>query len=353
MTASIQNMKSFELQRIDRFAARRAAFENREPKIWWENAIFQTLVIADPAVVADIMRNPNFVLPDILSLTREIARRYSVPLLRVQESMKILPLLLEGDQHMRLRKILGPFLSTRLRDIEPGLPGMITALLDGLPPRGEADLIPELVEPLIREVFSRLVGRQLTDEIMSFTLVSIFEGRHNLASLSRLDHMLDRVSRFLEQDSGGEDDFICRMCCLVFGVDNMLSTLAENLAASFQASNGEAPAQLPPYPTEGMIASVYRQALHPTEIAGHAVLPSTLVRLQLAPLGYSEDKSITAAMFGVGRHACIGKQISLSVWKHLSEQINARRISGRITGYTCNPTHTFNFVKTLRIAIEP
>jgi cytochrome P450 len=346
-------VKSFEFQRIHNAQTRRTAYDAREPKIWWETAIFSTLVIADAAVVADVMRSPNFTLPDIRSLTHELARRHSLPLVRVQETMNILPVLLEGEQHMRIRKMLGQFVADKLLDIEPGLPAMVTALLDAVPSEGETELVTGLLTPLVRAVFSKLVGQQLTDEIMSFTLVSILEGRQNLASLTRLDDMLDRVFHFLAPDSQGADDFICRLCCLVFGVDNVMSTLAENLAAAFQAADGHAPAELPAYPTETMIASICRRPLRPTEIAGHAVLPSTLVRLQFAPLGYSADKGISAAMFGAGRHACIGKQLSLSVWKHLAEQFNARKIRGRITHYQCHTTHTFNFVKTLRIAIEP
>ena len=60
-----------------------------------------------------------------------------------------------------------------------------------------------------------------------------------------------------------------------------------------------------------------------------------------------------AALFGAGRHACVGKQISLSIWRHLSEQFNDRKIRGTITDYQSESTHTFNFVRTLKVSIQP
>ncbi len=59
-------------------------------------------------------------------------------------------------------------------------------------------------------------------------------------------------------------------------------------------------------------------------------------------MGYAEDKSLNA-----GRHACVGKQLSLAVWKHLADAFNGRRMLGHITDYTCNCTHSFNFVEAL------
>jgi cytochrome P450 len=332
---------------------RRAAFAALEPKVWLEQSIFSTLVVADAAIVAKVMRDSNFVKPDIPSVAREISQRHGSPLARVQATVDVLPLFFEGEKHMRLRKVLAAFLAAKLKEMEPDLPRIVGNLIAALPDSGEVDFVEQLIAPFTRDVFSRLAGKDLTDDIMSLTLINIFDGKHSPISLSRMEGMLEKVFAFFEALGEDDDGFICRLCCLVFGLDNMLSTLSENVAAAFQASNGVTPAELPAYPAEVMIAATYRLPLAATEFAGHTVPKGMLVRLQLAPAGYSADRSLTAALFGVGRHACIGKQLSLAMWKHLTEQFNARAFRGRITQYRHHSTHSFNFIQELRVALAP
>jgi cytochrome P450 len=346
-------LRSFEFRRIKDAAARREAFESCEPKIWWERSLFPMLVITDPAVGAEVMRSTDFIVPDLRVLVREIQRRQPQSLEHLQPMLELLPVFLENESHARIRKILGPFLSAKLRDIEPKLPGIIGGLLDGLPRGGEADLLSGFLVPLTREVFSILVERELTDEVMGLALGRMFDAKQTLAALSRLDQMMQRAIAFLDTKSSADDDFICRLNCIIFGIDNVMSTLAENIMVAFQASNGVTPAKLPAYPAEVMLSSTIRHAIKPTEIAGHRVEPSDLIRIHLAPFAYSTDKALNAAVFGLGRHACIGKQLSLSIWKHLVEQFNSRKLAGTVTAFESDSTHSFHVARTLKVTITP
>lgn len=346
-------MRSYEYHRIQDMAARRAAFEALAPKIWWERHVSPTLVIMDAAVAADVLRNPLFVMPDLRGLLRELRSRHPLRLEHLQQALELLPPFLEGEPHARIRKLLGQYLSAKRPEIEAELPGLISALLDGLKRPGTNDLIPDLLVPLTRRVFSTLSGRELTDQIMETRLARIFEAGHSAGSLSKLEQMLERVFDFLDAEDTADEDFICRLCCIVFGIDNIISTLAENIVSAFQASTGTAPARLPHYPVELMLSATYRRPTGEAEVAGHTVHPGNLVRIHIEPFGYSADKAMNAGLFGIGRHACIGKQLSLDIWKHLSVQFNARALVGRITDYQCDPTHSFNFVKTLKVDLLP
>ena len=346
-------MKSFELHRIKDATVRRAAFEDLEPKIWWEKNVLPTLVIADPEIGAEVMRNTNFVVPDLRGLASAVASRHSVSIDYLQEALELLPPFLEGERHAWIRKLIGQYLSVKLREIEPELPGLIHSLLHQLPRPGETDLIRQLLAPLTKHVFSGLAGRELTAQIMDFKLAKIFEMSHTVGSFGKLDNVLERTFAFLDKRSDGDEEFICQLCSLVFGVDNVMSTLAENLAAAFQTSNGTAPALLPDFPVEAMISSTHRRAVMPDEIAGHRVQPNDIIRIHIEPFGYSREKTLNAALFGVGRHACIGKQLTMRIWKHLSEQFNAQSMSGTIMDYQSEHTHSFNFVRTLKVSILP
>jgi cytochrome P450 len=346
-------VKSFELHRIKDAVARKAAFAACEPKIWWETGLFPTLVITDAEVAAEAMRRTDFIIPDHRALVDDIKRRYQRPFEYLSKTMDILPVFLEGERHAAIRKLLGQFLSTKLRELEPRLPGIVRGHLDSLPRTGNVDLVSQLLVPFTAEVFSELAEREVTDQVMEMTLGRIFEATQTVSSLSRLDNWFERLFSFLDAGTPGDERFICQLCCLVFGVDNVLSTLAENMVAAFQQADGANPARLPAYPVETMVSVTHRKAIAPTTIAGHPVQASDLIRIHIEPFGYSADKSANAALFGAGRHACVGKQISLSIWRHLSEQFNDRKIRGQITDYQSECTHTFNFVKTLKVSILP
>ena len=333
-------------------SARRAAFEACEPKIWWERSLFSTLVIVDPTVAADVLRSANFVLPDLRALVRELRSRQPDSFGHLQPALELLPIFLENESHARIRKILGQYLLSKHHEIEQRLPVIICELLDGLPQSGEVDLVPQLLSPLVGDVFSKLIDRDLSEEVMGLRLGKMFEVKHTMASLSRLDDMLERVYSFLGEDcDADEEKFICQLNCLVFGVENVLSTLAENLLSAFQASGGSTPAQLPLYPVEVMISTTHRSAVSPTEIAGHRVEPRDIIRIHLEPFGYSSERTVNAGLFGTGRHACIGKQLSLTIWKHLTEQFNSREFTGIVTEFDSDRSHSFHVAKTLKVMI--
>jgi hypothetical protein len=344
-------LRSYEFRRIRNAAARRAAFEACEPKIWWERSLFPMLVITDPTIGAEVMRSTDFIVPDLRVLVRDIRLRDPSSLEHLQPALEVLPVFLENESHARVRKILGQFLLAKLREIEPEMPHLMRRLLDGLPESGEADLLSEFLVPLIREVFSTLIEREPTDDIMGLTLGRMFDAKQSPAALSRLDQMMKRAIDFIDGGSPEDEDFICRLNCLVFGIDNVMSTLAENIMVAFEESNGERPAQLPTYPVEMMLSSTLRHAVRPTEIAGHRVEPRDLIRIHLAPFAYSADKTVNTGIFGAGRHSCIGKQLSLTIWKHLVEQFNARAITGTVAAFESESTHSFHVTKTLKVTI--
>ena len=304
-------MKSFELHRIKDAAARRAAFDGCEPKIWWETGFIPTLVITDADIAAEAMRRADFIIPDHRALVDDIKRRYHRPFDYLSKTMDILPVFLEGERHAAVRKLLGQFLSAKLRELEPRLPGIVRAHLDRLPRTGDADLVSQLLVPFTREVFSELAERELTDQVMDMTLGRIFEATQTVSSLGRLDNWFERLFSFLDAGPPGDERFICQLCCLVFGVDNVLSTLAENMVAAFQQANDTIPARLPAYPVETMVSVTHRKAVAPAVILTQVPVEVDIKVLLLYDIEIDKEKYGNAITFNSQRH-----RISKSTSRH-------------------------------------
>ena len=210
-------MKSYHLHSAPN---RRKVFAGLSPKIWWEHDILKTLVVADPAVAAKILRSPNFVVPDLRQIVDRIELRYATPLDYIRKSMDVLPLFLEGRPQAEIRKLFGQFLSTKLRELEPLLEGMVTRSILPLERGGEIELMSEVIRPLVKEVMSQLAGVELTDSIMALQLGGIFQVNKNVSGLRKLQETYRQVFEFLEQENPERDLFVCRLCCVVFGSDN-------------------------------------------------------------------------------------------------------------------------------------
>ncbi|WP_431236192.1 cytochrome P450 (plasmid) [Mycolicibacterium psychrotolerans] len=72
---------------------------------------------------------------------------------------KVPPLEFDEPEHARWRKIMSPPLGVRaVRSFEPVIEEAVSLLIDQFAPRGEADLVAELAEPLPAIVIGRLVG---------------------------------------------------------------------------------------------------------------------------------------------------------------------------------------------------
>ena len=341
-------MKSYQLHSAPN---RRKVFEQLSPKIWWEHDVLKTLVVADPVVAAEILRSPFYVVPDLRQIVSKIEQRYATPLDYIRKSMDILPLFLEGKPRVELRKLFGQFLSGKLRGLEPQLDSMVARALVPLERDGEVELMSEVIRPLVKDVMSSLAGVELTDTIMKLQLGGIFQVNKNVSGLKKLQQTFKEVFEFLETGNPKADLFVCRLCCVVFGSDNLQSTIAENIMAVSEQTNTGVPLELPSYPVETALSATFRRPIHAFEVAGFQVEPDELIRIQLEPFGYGTGSEITNMMFGAGAHACIGKQVSLRVWSQFSKHFNRLRVVGEVLAYHAETTHSLNFVQSLKMAV--
>lgn len=316
-------------------------FAGLEPKVWLESSFLRTWVIAEPGLIPRLLRSRHTAILNVDDMIGSIERAYRVEFPNMRFAARYLPLFLEGDAHAEQRRNFSRYLAGRMADLESRLPELAERHLRPLRNKGRLDLVSEVTEPLVRDITSILVERQVTDEIASLNLLDVFALNKSLTRFKDLDLRVGKAREFLAAENEDEELLGSRFSALSMGFETTLVMLTEGLHLAFRRHPGDTgdPVVLPAFPIETGVPVSYRRALTDFEMAGHAFKAGDLLRLQLQVLGYSAREGDRAGIFGAGMHSCVGKQVSLRIWTHLKQAFDALHVLGRVRSYDLVPSH--------------
>jgi cytochrome P450 len=79
---------------------------------------------------------------------------------------------------------------------------------------------------------------------------------------------------------------------------------------------------------------VERYATEALDLGGVRIERGQRIRLMLQSIAYSDEASGRARMFGMGAHACLGRQISLDLWGCLARKLGETAMTAEIVEHT-------------------
>jgi cytochrome P450 len=343
-------IKSYELHTARN---RQALFASLPQKVWLETDLLRVWVVAEPQTCVDILRSPSVATVDLLTIVGHVEAAAGISLQNVRTANSYLPALLEGPPHAELRKALAKFLAYGLRKIELQLPELVQAALAPLTTPGTVDAYRDVTRPLVANVISVLIGQELTRDIQDLDLGIIFAVNKSPGKLRKLDADYGAALAFLARSSHDPMEVACKLCCLTFGIDTLTMTIIENILLALSDKVATEAAALPDYPIETGVPVTWRRALRDCEFGPHRFSAGDILRIQLQPLGYSDQTELKAAIFGAGIHSCVGKQLSLKIWSHLKDSFNGLGLRAEITEYELVPSHFIAHYRSVKIKVLP
>jgi hypothetical protein len=344
------NLKSHQLHS---HPDREKLFAENQTKIWHEDFLVSNWVVTDPDMVIDILRRPGSAMPDWQSFIELAEEATGCELQNLRTASRYTPLLLSQDEHAALRKALAVYLAGQLKKLEPQLPGIVAEALAPLTRPGEFDLYRDVARPIVDRVAEGLIDCPLPPGFSDMSLFEIFPAIRSPTLTRRVDKEFGNVFAHLSQYTSNDMDMACKICCLVFGVDTLAMLMVENVLRALREAPAGAAAKLPDYPVETAVPMTNRTPSTEWVYDGHRFGPGDVVRLQLQPLGYSSDPRHNVAIFGVGMHACVGKQVSLKVWHHFKERFNNIGPSGQLRDYKLFPSASICLYDKVTVEIFP
>ena len=206
--------------------------------------------------------------------------------------------------------------------VTAGLQGHVDRAAAVLDRPGRQDLVPTMLVPLVHGVLSDLSGLPVTDLPPETAVSSLFSKAAGVSRRRRMNAelatLLDNARRRYPADP--EEDHLARLALAILGRDAMMGTFGLSLGALFEQAAGRplnqiAPETLPPLTGVPYIDRIARA-------------DGTVVRLRLDRFGQTGAPRDRMRYFGAGAHTCLGRPVSLDLWRRLVLALgtSARRV---------------------------
>ena len=253
-----------------------------------------------------------------------------------------IPLCLHGDPHVRARRRMSEFLATRKAVLSARIPLAVATHFDVMRREGRVEIMKEAVVPLALDIFSALVdidisGVECTSLSVAFDKsISINKRRRVAAEIAKLREL---ISCHLGPEAT-EEDVGLRLALLVLGRDPFIGTLGESLYRLLAANSGGRLLDIsfPDLPPETGVPVVERVVVSPFKLGGCDFAVGDRVRILLQSFAYVDEPRIRTSFFGGGAHTCLGRPVSIDVWKALTALLCAVPLRATVLSYATRDT---------------
>ena len=343
-------MKSYQLHSAP---DRHSIFAELAPTVWREHDVLRMWVVADPRLIQQILRSPEAELLDLGSILAAVKARFGVELANIEYACSVLPVLVQEDVHVSVRRQFAAFLSGRLAELDAQLPGIVKSSLAPLRGKGRIDIIGQVINPLIQKVFSIFLKSEMPAEFLTLHVTEVLSFKAMVTHLKRLDARIGIVLSHLRATTADEEEVGWKFTCLVFGLHTVAMMLVESLITALRGGQGtgQAAAKLPDFPVETGVPVSHRRAKADFEVEGHKFEAGDFIRLQMQALGYSPSSEDHKYIFGAGAHACLGKHVSLRIWDTFRREFDAIGLKARVIDYRLAPSHYIIFHELVQIEV--
>lgn len=288
-------------------------------------------LVTNPGDAQALLRSGHLHVANYGSIYESVAERSGYAFANLRFAFRHIPLCSDGAAHSAARRGLAEFLIARRADVAPVIPQMVIRRLASLERPGEVDLMADILAPLVTELIGAVTETEITDEMAVRRATIVFDRLIGLRKRIELDDEIGRIRAMIRRSHPDASEEVegLRLALFVLGHDTLTGTLGETIFQVLRANSGLALREIefPSVPSETAVPFVERTVVRPFEYADIAFEQGQRMRICLQPLVYSDDPVDRARLFGIGVHACLGRQLALDVWKHMIarlSQIDAR-----------------------------
>lgn len=322
----MNSIKSYELHTAPN---RRQLFNELQPKVWRESDMVRQWVVADPEICIEMLRSSHLVMPDQSKVLDLLEKATGQSFENLRLANRFLPAFMEGPEHAELRRGLATYLMSALKRLDETLPALTELHLSALKTKGIVDIYNAVARPFVCDILSTVIGQKLPNEILNLQLGNIFPLYKSPAQWRQLNADYGVALEFLHNGlEFDEMELACKLCCLTFGVDSLCTLIVEAMLELFAS---EMPHDLPiEFPREAGVPVTFRYVREDCKFGEHEFSCGDFIRLQIQATSYSENNSHHTSMFGAGMHSCVGRQLSLKIWRDFAERVNELGLKGEI-----------------------
>ena len=316
------------------------AFAKAHAQIFFSSAL-RSWVCFDPTTSIGLLRDHRLAVVGTVAPLTAFAERFGCPVPAMIVAGQHIPAMLEGEAHARARRALAVILAEKREALAAAMPAVVERHVRPLRDLSEVDLVADVLAPLSSAIFREILGIGEDDANTRFKGGRIFDRFLSLAAIREAEVSMTTALTAIVAGLGDEaleSEAGSRLALSVLGRDTITGTFAVGLVDLIPASAAvrlDAIAY-PSFPGDTGVPFVERIVQKDIVLHDTPIPAGGRIRIYLRGL-LAEAISDPRQLFGVGHHACLGRQLSLDLWACLIGALatisrEARRLEVAIRG---------------------
>ncbi len=325
-------MNSMDLLSLHYRASRRAEFKTIDDIFF--NLELKSWFVFKPELVIDLLRDDDrLIVPDTVANIKMLEARYKRQFPNLIYAVSHIPLLLNGDVHRDIRRGLAEIVSRGRPRILAGLPELMARHITPLDQETHPEWVSARLSPLVGEIFGLMCDCPVPLPFPKLALTRLFDRFVSLAALGEAEKHAGQLRQRLAETAPHVDQAYV-VALLVLGRDSLLGTLATAFHTILSENQGKcfADIEFPDFPPETGVAIAERIATTDITVGARTIAAGDRVRMYFQPISDMSSAN-KQALFGAGAHSCLGRPISLDVWRAMIE--TCKGFSSRLISVSC------------------
>lgn len=288
-------------------------------RLYWSAAI-DSWVTADEDLVKSVFKNSDFHVADYIAGFRAINEKLGVDFATTINVLSHSPVVWEGTKHREARKKSALWIKQHLDAAVRAFDERLQSTLKYVSERqAEFDLMQECIGPAINASMHAL-SDVVTDSFDSEESCSqIFD---RLLSLNRRKRLNTKLEKALESAPASctQASRYFQASLTTVGSDSILGGLAESVIDHLEKNVETRLCDIlwSDKISRTSVPYVERICARDCELEGQKIKAGNRIRIYLFPFERTEPDSL----FGMGKHVCLGKALTLEIWKILTGQLS-------------------------------
>jgi hypothetical protein len=289
--------------------------------------IFDTVtnawIITEPGCCERLLASPDTRPATYSDDYAVLQKRLGIDFSNVLLAFLHIPMCLHDDEHRKARRRVAEHLAARRSDLSAGIENALRVHLKPLQEEGELEVVHQVLEPLILSVTEKITDIPAAVAADCRSVSTIFDKSIGPRKRQRIDAELARMRAAIVFKLGprlSDDAVGLRLALIILGRDTLLGTLGESLYSVIAANHGRRLNEIsyPPVPPETGVPYIERIAVKTFCDQETLFKVGDRLRICLQAFVYSKAPRDGAKIFGVGSHLCLGKALSLDLWKGIT-----------------------------------
>jgi hypothetical protein len=267
-----------------------------------------------------VIKSERFETYSMAARYRELGQRTGINFDAIVQLMDFLPVFIDGERHINIRRSMARRVASSKSLQEAAVSDTIRSLVEKLfVPPNDVELSSQFAQPLWRAISASIVERSdgmldLIDEIPSLFYPTL--------SIRDRIKINAKLASFLDADRANQDERLTNLGLAVLGSRPFVGSVALSIYEVVARNAGKNSNEItwPEFFPASSLSFVDRICKDNTRIDDWQFDAGSRIRCYTQDPTYSPEQN-NAALFGFGRHTCLGKGISEFAWGTLVERL--------------------------------